>query len=93
MIIVAYDFSNDKTRARFSRFLNKYGRKVQYSIYEVRDSSRVLQNIIHEVELKYKKKFTGADSILIFQICAGDKGKIKRYGYAKNEESDVVIFS
>ncbi|OHA63112.1 MAG: CRISPR-associated endonuclease Cas2 [Candidatus Wildermuthbacteria bacterium RIFCSPHIGHO2_01_FULL_45_20] len=93
MIIVAYDFSNDRTRAKFSRFLDKYGRKVQYSIYEVRDSSRVLQNILNEVELVYRKKFTGADSILIFQVCAGDRGKIKRYGYAKNEEAEVVIFS
>jgi len=92
MIIIAYDFSNDKVRTQFSKFIQKFGRKIQYSVYEVRNSSRILQNILKEIELVYKKKFEGADSILIFQICEGDKKKIARYGYAANEEKEVVVF-
>ena len=53
-------------------------------------AGRVLQNILTEVELKYKKEFTEADSIYVFQICKGCKAKIKRYGYAKHEESDLI---
>lgn len=93
MLIIAYDFSGDKIRARFSKFIQKFGRKIQYSVYEIRNSQRVLQNILSEIELVYKKKFEGTDSILIFQICEGDKRKIKRYGYAENEEKEVLIFS
>jgi len=93
VIILTYDFSNNKIRSHFSRFLNKYGRRFQYSVYEIRNSQRVLDNIMREIELKYKKKFTGADSIVIFQVCEGDKKKVKRYGYASNEEKDVVVFS
>ncbi len=92
MIIIAYDFSNDKVRTKFSKFIKKFGRKVQYSVYEIRNSSRYLQNILKEIELVYKKQFEGADSILIFQICEGDKKKITRYGYAENEEKEVVVF-
>ena len=51
-----------------------------------------MQNILDEIELRYKKEFTNSDSILIFSICEGCKKKIKRYGYAANEEEDVVIF-
>ena len=65
---------------------------MQYSVYEIRNSPRVLQNIKIEIELKYKKSFTGADSIVIFQICEGDKKKVVRYGYAENEEKEVVVF-
>ena len=90
MLIVSYDFESDKTRARFARFLGKYGNRIQYSVWQVRDSKRVLQNILVEVELKYKKEFTNADSIYIFQVCEGCKKKIKRYGYAKHEESDFL---
>ena len=93
MLIVSYDFENDKTRARFARFLEKYGRRIQYSVWQVRDSQRVLQNILTEVELVYKKEFTGADSIYIFQMCKGCNAKIKRYGYAKHEESDLICIS
>lgn len=93
MIILSYDIANDKVRTKFAKFINRFGRRVQYSVYEIRNSQRVLQNILSEIELEYKKKFTGADSVLIFQIGETDKRKIIRYGYAKNEESEVVIFS
>jgi CRISPR-associated endonuclease Cas2 len=92
MIIVCYDFSDDRVRARFAKFLKKYGRKLQYSVYEIKNSQRILKIILAEVEMIYKKEFTGADSIIIFQICELDKKKIKRYGYACNEEKEVVYF-
>jgi len=92
MIIISYDFTDNKIRSRFSKYLKKYGRKIQYSVYEIKNSGRILQNILDEIELKYKKQFEGSDSILIFQICEGCRKKIVRYGYAKNEESDLVIF-
>lgn len=92
MLIIAYDFTDNKTRSRFSKFLKKYGGKIQYSIYEIRNSQRVLQNILNEIELKYKKSFKNTDSVLIFQMCEGCKKKIVRYGYASNEESSVVVF-
>ena len=93
MLVVSYDFESDRTRARFSRFLEKYGYRIQYSVWQVRNSSRVLQNILTEVELKYKKEFTGGDSIYIFRMCEGCKKKIRRYGYAKHEESDLICIS
>lgn len=92
MIIVSYDFSNDRVRNRFSKFLKKFGRKIQYSVYEIKNSQRVLKNITSEIELVYKKRFSGSDSILIYQLCEGCKQKVKRYGYAKNEEEDIVFF-
>ncbi|MFH1255474.1 MAG: CRISPR-associated endonuclease Cas2 [bacterium] len=92
MIIVCYDFSNDKIRNKFSKFLKKFGRKIQYSIFEIRNSQRILQNILDEVELKYKKYFRNSDSVLIFRICEGCKKKIVRYGYAANEEEEILFF-
>lgn len=92
MVIICYDFTDNKTRARFSKFLKKYGRKIQFSVYEIRNSQRILQNILDEIELKYQKEFTNSDSILIFSICEDCKKKVRRYGYASNEEEDVVIF-
>lgn len=93
MLIVSYDFTDNKIRSRFSRFLKKFGRKIQYSVYEIKNSQRVLQNILDEVELRYKKQFKNSDSILIYHICEGCKKKIVRYGYANNEEKEIVYFN
>jgi len=92
MLIISYDFENNFSRSRFSKFLKKFGGKIQYSVYEIKNSQRVLQNILDEIELRYKKDFTGADSILIFPVCETCKKKIVRYGYAKNEEKEVIVF-
>lgn len=92
MILVSYDFVEDKTRTQFSTFLKKFGRRIQYSVFEIRNSPRVLTNIMKEIELVYKKKFTNSDSIVIFPICLGCQKKIVRYGYAANEEKEVLIF-
>ncbi len=92
MLFVSYDFSNDKVRGEFSKFLKKFGRRVQYSLFEIKNSHRALTNILKEIELIYKKRFKNTDSILIFSVCEGCQKKIVRYGYAENEETDVLIF-
>ncbi|MCC7197237.1 CRISPR-associated endonuclease Cas2 [Candidatus Peregrinibacteria bacterium] len=91
MLIVAYDFANDKKRTKFAKFLKKYGYRIQYSVFMIRNSKRVLQNLLKEIELKYQKTFTGLDSILIFSICESCDKKVLRYGYAKNEDVDVFF--
>jgi len=93
MLIIAYDFSDDKVRLDFSKFLKKFGRKIQYSVYEIKNSQRVLQNILDEIKLKYRKRFSSSDSILIFQVCEGCQKRIIRYGYAANEEKEIVFFN
>jgi CRISPR-associated protein Cas2 len=92
MLLVSYDFVDNKPRAKLAKFLKKFGRKLQYSVYEIRNSGRVLQNIQDEVELKYRKQFKGADSVLVVPLCETCKKKTKRYGYAENDEKEVVVF-
>ncbi len=92
MLVTSYDISNDKVRTKLSKFLCKYGRKLQYSVYEIRNSDRFLRNIKKEIELGYKKQFTGADSVVIMPLCEQCRKKIIRYGYAENDDKEVVVF-
>ncbi|MBS8121962.1 CRISPR-associated endonuclease Cas2 [Candidatus Vampirococcus lugosii] len=91
MLIVSYDISNDKVRTKFSKFLKKYGRRLQYSVFEIKNSQRILDLILVEVEKIFAKSFQNTDSILIFGMCEGCKKKVIRYGYAVNEESDLLF--
>lgn len=92
MLIVSYDFTNDKIRAGFSKFLKKYGTRMQYSVFSLRNSPRVLRNVVAEVDARYKKQFKETDSIVIFSTCEGCNKKIIRYGCAKHDVEDVVYF-
>ena len=77
MLLVSYDISKNKKRTQFAKFLKKFGSRLQYSVFELRNSQRVLQNIVSEIECKYKKRFEPTDSVYIMQLCKGCKKKIK----------------
>jgi CRISPR-associated protein Cas2 len=89
MLVITYDISDDKLRTGFSKFLEKYGRRMQYSVFEIKNSTRILNLILKEINGVYLKKFSQSDSIIIFQLSS--MCKVNRYGYAKNEESDFII--
>ena len=91
MILISYDISNDKLRTRFSKYLQKFGHRIQYSVFEIDNSSKILNNIMMGIENNFKKKLSQSDSVIIFELSASCK--ITRYGYAKNEESDLHIIT
>jgi len=91
MFIVSYDISSDRKRSKFSKFLQSYGEKVQYSVYTIKNSPRILGIVLAEIEHRYRKTFEPTDSIYIFRICDGCMKKIVRYGSASHEEKDVVF--
>ena len=89
MLLVSYDISNDKVRTRFSKFLSKFGFRLQYSVFEINNSSTVLRNIQAEIENTYVKHFTEEDSIIIFNL--SETCTKTCYGYAKNEDKEFFL--
>ena len=89
MIIISYDISNDKKRRHFQKFIEKFGHRVQYSVYEIENSDRILNNVITQIENKFMKQFDECDSVLLFMLSSSCK--IMRYGYAKHEEKELFI--
>ena len=64
---------------------------LQYSVYEIENSDRILNNIITDLNNKWLKEFDQSDSIYIFQM--SNSCKIHKYGYAKNEDRDLIVVS
>lgn len=89
MLLISYDIANDKLRTKFSKFLSKFGHRIQYSVFEIRNSDRILENIQTQINGNFGKKFSQTDSIIIFQM--SKQCKIMRFGYAKNDETDLII--
>lgn len=90
MLIVVYDIQSDRLRSKFAKFLKQFGRRIQYSVFEIQNSPRIIANIQTEIEAGYKKKFTQGDSVLVFDI--PDNANILRFGYPVNEETDLLIW-
>lgn len=89
MIIVSYDIADDKMRTNFSKMLKVNGAiRLQYSVYEVRNTKRIMDNLTTKIE-DFSKHFTPDDSIVVFEF---DSDKIVKYGNAIHRDQDVVYF-
>lgn len=90
MIIISYDIANDKLRGRFAKMLTKNGAiRLQYSVYEINNTSRVTDNIVLKIENVFSKHFGGADSVVIFDI---GNAKVRKFGNAIHRDQDVMYF-
>jgi CRISPR-associated protein Cas2 len=89
MILISYDIKDDKLRNQLSKYIKKFGYRVQYSVFEITHSDTMLKKIKARIEHEFEKKFSDSDSVLIIETSA--TCKITRFGYAKHDESDGII--
>lgn len=89
MVIVSYDISDDRMRARFAKMLKTQGAiRLQYSVYEVQNTKRIVENIKVKIEA-FSKHFTKDDSVVIFET---DIDKLQKYGNATHRDQPIVFF-
>ncbi len=86
-IIICYDIQENKTRTQFSKFLEKYGVRLQYSVFEIEHSKRLLGVITEQIKTKFEKKFDPGDSIFIFFT---DLKTAIRYGASTHLDNDMI---
>ena len=91
MVVVSYDISNDKLRTKFAKYLSRFGHRLQYSVFEIDNSEKIVNNIINVLKNKYEKSFSQEDSVIIFKLSSSCE--VLRFGYAKNDEKDFIIIS
>ena len=91
MVVVSYDISNDKLRTKFPKYLSRFGHRLQYSVFEIDNSEKIVNNIVNDLKNKYEKSFSQEDSVIIFKLSSSCE--VLRFGYAKNDEKDFIIIS
>ncbi len=88
MIIISYDIKDDKLRTKFAKMLRSQGAiRLQFSVYEVNNTQRVINNIKTKIVDAYSKLFTGADSVMIFNAA---KESVQKFGNAIHRDADIV---
>lgn len=91
MIIISYDISDNKKRARFNKYIKKFGHMLQYSVYEIDNSERILNNIVADINNKFMKMFDEHDSVYIFHL--SNNCKVEKFGYARHEDEELFIIT
>ena len=89
MIIISYDIADDKLRMRFAKFISKFGYRLQYSVFKIKNSKRMLDVIKAEIINNFEKLFKETDSVIMIET--SETCKITNFGYANNQESDIII--
>ena len=89
MVLISYDISDNKKRTRFNKYIKKFGHRLQYSLYSIENSDRILNNIISDLNNKFLKEFEEEDSVYIVKLSG--TCSVKKYGYAAHEDSSILI--
>jgi CRISPR-associated protein Cas2 len=89
MILISYDIQDDKLRTKFAKYIKRFGHRIQYSVYEINNCNRILDNIVADITNRFLDKFSDVDTILILKL--SKTCEIIRMGYAKHEEADVIM--
>ena len=90
MLVVSYDITNNKLRNRFSKMLVKNGGvRLQYSVFEINNTKRILDLLQAKIENEFKKSFGGGDSIFIFET---EMRTAVKYGNAIHRDQDLIFF-
>ncbi|WP_024988989.1 CRISPR-associated endonuclease Cas2 [Segatella albensis] len=88
MKIISYDISDNLWRGRFAKMLKAHGAiRLQYSVYEVANTNRVIDNLVSKIEA-WAKHFTADDSVIIFDV---DKDNLIKYGNAIHRDKPIVF--
>ena len=88
-MLVSYDIANNKLRTKFSKFLQKFGHRLQYSVFEIDNSERFLDVITSEIDAYFGKRFEESDSVMVFKMT--ESCKVIKYGYAKHDDEEIII--
>ena len=62
--------------------------RLQYSVYEINNTTRVIDNLLVKIE-EFSKQFSGDDSVIIYDVSSV---RLKKYGNAIHRDVDIVYF-
>jgi CRISPR-associated protein Cas2 len=76
-VIIAYDVADDRRRYHLCKALERYGMRIQYSVFELSLKPKELHKLVDHL--------TGLidnteDRLLIMQFCGGCQRSVRRYG-------------
>jgi CRISPR-associated protein Cas2 len=77
--VVAYDVEDDRARTRIAKLLDRWGTRVQWSVFECRLEAAGLERLVTALERELTA-VGGAGNIRIYRLCADCYGASRGIG-------------
>lgn len=87
--VICYDVPSDKRRARLAKFLDGFGDRVQYSVFEAVLSRPLFDNLRNGMEALLDLE---EDSVAIYPICAACESKRTAMGVQRERPGEEDVF-
>jgi CRISPR-associated protein Cas2 len=87
--VLCYDISEDKTRGKLARICERFGARIQYSVFEFR-----LKNadyVQFEGTLRKAGLLDGSHSIVLYPLHEDDLPEIRRFGKVRPWQDSYEI--
>ncbi|MCX7812499.1 CRISPR-associated endonuclease Cas2 [Pseudothermotoga sp.] len=90
LFVVSYDVTDDKRRKELSDYLESYGVRVQYSVFETELAESQLDQLVRGIKKRIKPE---EDTVRIYPITKGVRDKIVTIGKDKGRffDQDVIV--
>lgn len=82
LVVVVYDVPDDKRRLKLAKFLEGYGRRVQFSVFECFLTLDEMRGLCEKVRMKVKVK---EDNVRFYWISADAVSRVLTLGSAAPE--------
>jgi CRISPR-associated protein Cas2 len=86
-VVVSYDISDDRRRAKVSKALVSFGRRVQWSVFDCLLDERSLVRMRRKLATLIDHE---ADSVRIYRLCRRCRGSIEVIGLGSVEVEERV---
>ena len=93
MYVVSYDITSDRLRGRIAKTLERYGTRIQYSVFECRLGEKKYK----EMYSRLMELMSGEEegSIRMYSVCGNCESKIRTIGQidasAEQIMEDVIV--
>ncbi len=86
--LVTYDISEDSIRNKLIKFLNEYGKRVQFSCFEIEIGKSQLADLIEKIEDLINKE---TDKVFFFPISKYATPFVRKLGKNIDEDNPNVV--
>jgi len=87
-LVVAYDVVSTMRRTHLVKFLKHYGRRVNYSVFEVKISPEKMEILSNGIRKRINPK---KDCVLIYELCSTCLKKRTCLGVSKTDDTPAVV--
>ncbi len=89
LFVIAYDIPDDKRRLRVARLLERYGERVQYSVFEMYLTVAEWQQLQTQLRARLNLE---EDGVRVYRLCRGCARRREQWGVGPRVEAPAVVW-